>query len=138
MNLPQNSSDRSNSCVFLCRKSRSALRLGIYPHRPELDDLKHPSILGQPFLPVKNRSPVIQLHTKSNQYKQRRQNNRKGQTYHNIQQPFYELLLRGESPVAHQKKRRVEHVDLLRSHQHNIRDLRTAVAAHPLFKAVLD
>ena len=138
MNLAQNSSDRRDSGIALSRKPRAALRLRVHTHVAELDDPEHSPILRQALLPVKNRAPVIQLHHGGNQQKDRRQHNRQNQTYHNIQQPLHKLLLRRKPPVAHQKKRRVKHVNLLRCHQHDVGDLRTAVTADPLLKTVFD
>ena len=110
----------------------------IHTHAAEFHYIKDFASFCQSRLFIKYRTFVVQFHQNGNDDHKRRCHNNSKQRSYNIKCPFEELLLGCQSAMAEQKQRGIKQVNIFRTHDHNIRYLRNAVAADIFFKAIFE
>ena len=119
MNIPQYLSDRRDPVIIFHRQACTCL-FRIDPHTPEFQYSEHPSVLRESLLGIQDRSAIVTLHKQCDQNKQRRKADQHQERDHDVKNTLDNLLFHRQSSVAEQKQRSIEHMHLLRTHDHYI------------------
>ena len=134
---PDDLADGRDAVVIGDGRVSLAVGLGVRDHRAELDDVEDLAVLRDTGLLVEDRAPVVGLDEDGRDEHERARDDEGDEAQEDVDDPLEDLLLEGETGVAAEQQRRVEHVQVLAGADDDVGDFRRHVGAFAVVVAVL-
>ena len=136
MQLADNMSHRCDSVIILFGDALLFVR-ALHAHTAELVDPEHFPIPSQAVLNEEHRATVVNLNGSGDHQHHRGCNNHSHRTYNDIENTLDTALSGRKALISEQQQRRIRNLNLLGTHDHNIRDLGNRIATDVIIEAVL-